>query len=80
MNDDYKYWIVHGGTDSYFAAYSANDAWQQVKIMNQILLECDLPPTSKVEVVNKYNIDENHHHIEELKKRDNIGDVDYFSP
>ncbi|MBY8037742.1 hypothetical protein KW456_04745 [Vibrio fluvialis] len=76
-NDDYKYWIVHGGSDSYFAARDVNDAWKVVQEMNNIALEYDLPPTSKVEVCSK---DEYETHQDELEKRDKEGDEWYFMP
>lgn len=75
--DDYKYWIVHGGSDSYFAAKDANDAWCIVQEMNRISLEYDLPPTSKVEVCSK---EEYEQHQVELSKREHEGDEFYFTP
>lgn len=80
MNEELKFWIVHGGSDSYFAARDANDAWEVVQEMNKISLEYNMPPTSKVEVVNSYMRNDFDVHEEELRRRDLEGDEMYFQP
>lgn len=79
-NDEFKYWIVHGGSDSYFAARDVNDAWKVVQEMNNISLEYGNAPTSKVEVVHMSDESEIKLHDEELKRRDKEGDEFYFMP
>lgn len=79
MIDVNKYWIVHGGSDSYFAARNAIDAWDCVKEMNAIAMEYGSPPTSKVEVVGTSEADIAHHD-ECIEKRNSEGDADYFQP
>ena len=61
-----KYWAVHGGSDSHFAATDANDAWDLVKMFNSIALKYDLPPTSKVVIVESKDLAK---HDYELCKR-----------
>lgn len=68
-------WIVHGGSDSYFAARSYEDAFEVVTEMNKISLEYGMPPTSKVEIGDDYN-----YWKEELIERDEVGDDEYFQP
>ena len=75
-----KLWIVHGGSDSYFAAKDAKDAWEVVQEMNNIAMEYDLYPTSKVEVIDNRNADDLKAHAEELKRREQEGDEFYFIP
>lgn len=77
MNDTYKYWAVHGGSDTLFAAKDAKDAWELVKMMNDIALEYEMPPTSRVEFVESYDYK---NHEEELKIREEIGDEEYLQP
>ena len=73
-------WIVHGGSDSYFAAKDAKDAWEVVQQMNNISMEYDLYPTSKVEVIDNRNSDDLKAHAEELRRREIEGDEFYFMP
>lgn len=77
MNDKYKYWAIHGGSDSHFAAKNVNDAWELVKMFNEISLEYNMVPSSKVEVVADKDLD---CHAEELAIRLDIGDEDYLQP
>ena len=79
MLDDNKYWIVHGGSDSHFAARNAIDAWERVKEMNDISLEYNMPPTSKVEVAGTCSHDILSHNMA-LSVRDADGDEHYFQP
>lgn len=76
-SDKYKYWATHGGSDSHFAAKDVNDAWDLVKMFNEISLEYGLVPSSKVEVVADKDLD---YHSEELVIRLDIGDEDYLQP
>lgn len=75
--DTNKYWAVHGGSDSYFAAKNAKDAAELVAMFNKISIEYDMPPTSKVDVVDESELD---FHSEELKRRDSEGDDFYLMP
>ncbi|AUS01597.1 hypothetical protein NVP1287O_24 [Vibrio phage 1.287.O._10N.286.55.C7] len=77
---DNKFWIVHGGSDSYFAARGASDAWKVVQEMSNIAMEYEMYPTSKVEVVDNRNKDDIELHSVELKRRDKEGDEFYFMP
>ena len=79
MNDKNKYWIVHGGSDSYFAAHNASDAWCVVQEMNKISMQYEMPPTSKVEV-STGTVEDLNHHACELESRNLQGDEDYFQP
>lgn len=75
-----KLWIVHGGSDSYFAARDAKDAWEVVQEMNNIAIEYDMYPTSKVEVISNTDKESIDQHAEELARRDEEGDELYFTP
>jgi uncharacterized protein YrzB (UPF0473 family) len=77
---DNKLWIVHGGSDSYFAARDAKDAWQVVQEMNNIAMEYDMYPTSRVEVISNNDKESIELHAEELVIRDEEGDELYFMP
>ena len=65
-----RLWIVHGGSDSYFAAKDSKDAWEIVQEMNNIAMECGMYPTSKVEVTHSQDKEQNKHHQDELSDRD----------
>ncbi len=75
-----KFWIIHGGSDSHFAAKDVNDAWNVVQEMNNIALEYEMHPTSKVEVVDSNSADDVKLHSEELARRSKEGDELYFMP
>lgn len=75
-----RLWIVHGGSDSYFAAKDAEDAWKIVQEMNNISMECGMYPTSKVEVICSQDKEQNKHHQDELERREAEGDEFYFIP
>lgn len=77
MADKYKYWAIHGGSDSYFAAKDVNDAWELVKMFNEISIEYGLVPSSKVEVVNDESLKD---HAESLAERLEVGDEEYLQP
>ncbi len=72
-----KYWVVHGGSDSYFSAKDAKDAWEIVQMMNNIAMEYGSPPTSKVEVCDECDHKE---HAHGLERRKSEGDDLYFQP
>ena len=75
-----KLWVVHGGSGSYFAARDAKDAWEVVQEMNNIAMEYEMYPTSKVEVISSSDKESIEQHAEELEMRDSMGDEDYFTP
>lgn len=75
-----RLWIVHGGSDSYFAAKDAKDAWNVVQEMNNIAMEYGMYPTSKVEVIHSMDKEQNAQHQEELERREREGDEFYFTP
>lgn len=63
---DIKYWAVHGGSDSYFAAKNLDDA-----------KEYGNPESSRVEVVQSDDLEE---YFKELSTRIEVGDADYLNP
>lgn len=72
-----KYWAVHGGSDSYFAAKNFDDANELVAMFNSIAEEYGSPQSSRVEIAHSNDIEE--HNIE-LSKRIKVGDAEYLNP
>lgn len=73
--DTNKYWVVHGGSDSYFAARDAKDAAELVTMFNKIAMEYDMPPTSRAEIAEDLDF-----HRDEIERRNKEGDEFYFMP
>lgn len=72
-----KYWAVHGGSDSYFAAKSLDDAKELTAMFNQIAKEYNNPESSRVEIVKN---DELENYFKELSTRLEVGDAEYLNP
>jgi len=72
-----KYWAVHGGSDSYFAAKSLDDAKELVSMFNEIAKEYGNPESSRVVIVHN---DDLKNYFEELSKRLEVGDAEYLNP
>ncbi len=72
-----KYWAIHGGSDSVFAAKNLDDANDLVLMFNSIAKEYCMPESSRVQVVSKSELSA---HAEHLHIRLIVGDGDYLTP
>lgn len=72
-----KYWAVHGGSDSYFAAKNKADAEELVTMFNSVAKEYGFPESSRIEVVSECEWDA---YLEALAERLFLGDKQYLIP
>jgi len=48
INKKFNFFAIHGGSDSWFAAKSASEALYYVNQFNEVAMEYETPPTSRV--------------------------------
>jgi|UPI0004080412 hypothetical protein len=72
-----KYWAVHGGSDTWFAAKSKDDANELVSMFNSIAKEYGNPESSRVVAVEESELASYHM---ELSTRLTVGDAEYLNP
>ena len=72
---DYKYWVRHGASDSFFAAKDKEEAESIASTFNRLSIEYGSEPNSTVEIDNDCDF-----HKEEMARRETEGDEFYFMP
>ena len=78
MQDNFKYFIHHPLSNSYFAAKDASEAAETVHEFNKISLANNFPPISRVCIAMEDEFPSIGLYEAEMKERGQIGDEAYF--